>query len=255
MPDILKSASAADELWKHYSQMKLEPISVASVKDYCDSWDNLPSLTALAADLKDVQRPWMLKAIVSSVPAGSSICEIGAGEPFVANILQHLGYKVTVVDPYNGSGQGPTEFESYVAAYPNIQFFRETFRQQMPQFTDGCFDAIYSISVLEHLPLPEVPGLCRGIRRYTKPGGLSIHAVDHVLRGAGDAHHLRQLLVYADGLGIPRPKVEKILQDCELDPETYFLSAEAHNRWRGATPYDAFPMRKVVSVNLASRLP
>ena len=31
----------------------------------------------------------------------------------------------------------------------------------------------------------------------------------------------------------------------ELDPETYLVSAEAHNVWRGAVPYDSYPMRRI----------
>ena len=34
------------------------------------------------------------------------------------------------------------------------------------------------------------------------------------------------------------------------DPETYFLSAESHDRWRGGVPYDEFPMRRCVSIQL-----
>ena len=39
----------------------------------------------------------------------------------------------------------------------------------------------------------------------------------------------------------------------ELDPETYLVSAEAHNQWRGAVPYDSYPMRRIGSVNLFRR--
>ena len=36
--------------------------------------------------------------------------------------------------------------------------------------------------------------------------------------------------------------------------EAYFLSAESHNRWRGAVPYDEFPMRRCVSIQLCVTL-
>ena len=74
-----------------------------------------------------------------------------------------------------------------------------------------------------------------------------------MLKGAGDAFHQRQLMLYAEALGIRRSEVELVLDACESDPETYFLSAESHNRWRGTLSYDEFPMRKVVSVNLAAK--
>ena len=37
--------------------------------------------------MKDVQRPWALKAVVGSVPPGRRLLEIGAGEPIVAELL------------------------------------------------------------------------------------------------------------------------------------------------------------------------
>ena len=39
----------------------------------------------------------------------------------------------------------------------------------------------------------------------------------------------------------------------EPDPETYFVSAEAHNQWRGSVPYDSYPMRRIGSVELSAR--
>jgi hypothetical protein len=44
--------------------------------------------------------------------------------------------------------------------------------------------------------------------------------------------------------------VARVLDRLKCDPDVYFLSAEAHNRWRGATPYDDFPMRRCVSIQL-----
>lgn len=251
---LIYDSQLAERVLQRYARYPLRDVSVATVRDYCDSWDNLHSLSALAGDLKDVQRPWMLKALIASVPPGGRICEIGAGEPFVAGILNQWGYEVWVVDPYDGSGHGPTDFEAYAARYPGIRFVRRNFGSQMAELEDGYFDATYSISVLEHVPIEPLADLCHGIRRYTRHRGCSIHAIDHVLRGAGDSFHHTQLMACADGLGIARAAVDQVLRSCELDSETYFLSAESHNRWRGATDYDAFPMRKVVSVNLFARL-
>jgi ubiquinone/menaquinone biosynthesis C-methylase UbiE len=237
-----------------YKGKSVPTIGVSTVRDFCDSWDNMRPLASICGDLKDVQRPWMIKAILASVPTGSRLCEIGAGEPFVADFLSKCGYEVTIVDPYDGSGQGPTGFDTFSASYPDIRFVRENFSRELPAFSDGYFDAIYSISVLEHVPRNEVLSVCRGIKRYCKLGGVSIHAIDHVLRGNGDTYHHDHLLLYADSLGIPRGSLEQILKHCEIDVETYFLSAEGHNLWRGAMSYESFPMRKVISVNLLSRV-
>jgi len=237
-----------------YKSFEFPEVAVATVKDYCDSSDHLRPLASIATDLKDVQRPWMVKAIVSSVPIGGSICEIGAGEPFVADFLTRCGYDVTIVDPYDGSGQGPVQYEAFSAAYPDVRFLRSNFGELVTGLTAGYFDAIYSISVLEHVPMEQVASVCHGIKKYAKAGGKSIHAIDHVLRGAGDLFHLRKLKLYAESLGIAPSRIDQLMSACELDPETYFLSAEGHNLWRGAMNYESFPMRKVVSVQLSSRL-
>ena len=79
-------------------------------------------------------------------------------------------------------------------------------------------------------------------------GGFTIHAVDHVLLGPGDADHRARLGLAASGLGIAEPELDELLERLADDPETYFLSAEGHNRWRGATPYEQFPMRRCVSI-------
>ena len=233
-----------------YKNMSFPEVGVATVRDFCDSWDNMRPLSEIAGDLKDVQRPWMVKAIVASVPIGGRLCEIGAGEPFVADFLNKCGYEVTVVDPYDGSGQGPIQFENYAASYPNIRFLRSNFGSTVTGLSDQYFDAIYSISVLEHIPTEQVMMVCDGIKRYCKSTGYSIHAIDHVLLGAGDAFHLDKLKLYADNLGISHRLMEQVLDASERDAETYFLSAAGHNLWRGAMNYESFPMRKVISVNI-----
>jgi hypothetical protein len=40
-----------------------------------------------------------------------------------------------------------------------------------------------------------------------------------------------------------------VIEEMECDPETYLVSAEAHNLWRGAVPYDSYPMRRIGSVS------
>ena len=195
----------------------------------------------------------MIKAILGSIPIGSTLLEIGAGEPFVANFLSRCGYKVTIIDPYDGSGRGPTEFEAFKQRFKRIHFIRSNFSDAIDGLQNYSYDAIYSISVLEHISQEKVPSLCRGIRQYCKPGGFSLHAIDHVLKGTGDREHLEKLLLYSEQLGLNGAELKKILKDCALNPETYLLSAEGHNRWRGTTIYRDFPMRRVVSVQFANK--
>ena len=221
-------------------------VSYATVRDYCDSADHLPDLASANGDLKDVQRPWTLKAIVGAVSPGARLLEIGAGEPLVADRLAQLGYDVTVIDPYDGRDRGPSEFDALRARYGRVRVLRGVFPDDLP--AGETFDCVYSISVLEHLPLDTVDAVCRGIVARTR--GCTIHAIDHVLKGADDEKHLARLRRIASALGVEKRELEDVLVELVDDPETYFLSAESHNRWRGSVPYDEFPMRRCVSIQL-----
>jgi hypothetical protein len=204
--------------------------------------------------LKDSQRPWTLKAILGTVPRGGQLLEIGAGTPHVASLLAEHGYGVWILDPYDGRDRGPSNFEELQAEFPQIHFIRGEFPQALSDRLAGAFDCVYSISVLEHFPPAEVEDMCAAILRFTTPGGRSIHTVDHVLAGSGQEDDLAQLHRIVAGLGLDGDELDAALARAADDVDTYYLSAEAHNMWRGATPYDEYPMRRYISVNLCSRV-
>jgi hypothetical protein len=231
-----------------YRAFEVVPLSYATVRDYCDSFDHLLPLATANSDLKDVQRPWILKAILARVPRPGRLLEIGAGEPFVADLLQRSGYSVTVVDPYDGSGNGPQEFEEFRRQCPQIDFVRGQFGEGTPGLAPRSFDCIYSISVLEHVPDEGLGEVFAGLAKFLKPEGSTVHAVDHVHRGAGAGAHRRKLGLMAKGFGLGNADLDAMLEAMTADTETYYLSAEAHNRWRGSVPYDQFPMRVCVSI-------
>ena len=236
---------------RYRGNFPLPTASYGTVEDFADSVDNMPGLAGANFDMKDLQRCWMLKAIIGNVPAGSRLLEIGAGEPLVAGALSRLGYDVTIVDAYDGSGNGPREFETFRSVYPDLTFVREHFPPQTEVGED--FAAIYSISVLEHVPLNVIDSVMdRSRKLLARQQGVSIHAVDHVLAGWGAEEHLEKLRRIATGMGIADADLDTALAELAADPETYFVSAESHNRWRGALPYDQYPMRRIVSVNFFS---
>ncbi|NBV71227.1 MAG: methyltransferase domain-containing protein [Burkholderiaceae bacterium] len=223
-------------------------LSYATVADFVDSYENLHSLATAAADLKDVQRPWMLKAILSTIQIGANLCEIGAGEPLVAAMLAKIGYRVTIVDPYDGSGNGPKAVNIFRTAYPNIRIIDKQFSTNLLELTPGELDAVYSISVLEHLDVAALKNVIDGSKKFLRKGGRHIHAIDFVAAGAGTEHHRQMLDIFFSYFNIPKNEVDALLEKAMSGTETYFLSAESHNRWRGSIPYESFPMRKVISV-------
>ena len=228
-----------------------ERLSYATAKDYCDSFDHIGSLMQ-NGDLKDVQRPWMLKAILGKVPVGGRVLEIGAGEPLVGDILSRIGYEVWVVDPYDGSGNGPIQFSQFSAEYPDIRFIRDLFGDELIEPPPRAFDCIYSISVLEHISAEGLAAITRGMKKFLKPDGLSIHNIDHIHRGAQAAEQLALLQLMSSYFGFSRGALDAILNKMDKDIETYYLSAESHNRWRGGLPYEEFPMRTCVSIQMIS---
>lgn len=250
---------ACSQILARYQSRPVSDLGYATVEDFCDGADFLPQICRLDGDLKNVQRPWMVKAILGRVPLGSRLLEIGGGEPLVAGALCDLGYDVTIADPYEGTGGGPTTFEAYASAYPEVRIVRAEFRKQVAEIAGESFGGIYSISVLEHVPHARLQDLFEGIALFLHPGGQSIHCVDHVLEGAGAHYHaegLREVLREQDALrerrsGIRTPEhdpLPALLQSMATDLETFYLSALGHHQWRGGRSYREFPFRKVVSI-------
>jgi glycosyltransferase involved in cell wall biosynthesis/2-polyprenyl-3-methyl-5-hydroxy-6-metoxy-1,4-benzoquinol methylase len=258
--EIIKGNSITDDAFSKYSELfekykdyDLDEVGYAKVRDFCDSADNFKEICNTDGDLKNVQRSWMIKAILASVPFGGKLVEIGAGEPKVADLLNRLGYQVTVIDPYEGGGNGPVEYEYFKKEYSNLKIIKDYFENGISVLDARSYDCVYSISVLEHIPNEQIPLIFKGIKKIAKPEGFSIHCIDHVLMGNGAQEHdekLRSILNENNLL----PVFDRILHQLKEDIETYYLSAEGHNLWRGLTKYDDFPFRKVVSVQIRKKL-
>jgi SAM-dependent methyltransferase len=250
---LLSNPAAASGIIARFSKAPHPPgTSYATVRDYCESLDELPQVTAMDGDLKNVQRPWAVKALLANIPPPARILEIGGGEPIVSGFLAELGYDVTLVDPYDGFGNGPTDYQRYVELFPNVKIRREYFRPGMAGLAPASFDAIFSVSVLEHLPPPALASCFDAIAEFLSPRGFSIHCFDFILQGAGDAHDLAQaqnILTKQQGLGgQPAEPLAELVERLRNDVETFFLSPQGHHHWRGGQPYPEFPFRKVVSL-------
>jgi len=241
------------DMIEHYRSYNIPELSYATAADFCDSFKNFPGICQLNGDLKNAQRPWMIKAIINKVPQGKKLLEIGAGQPHVANILCELGYDVTIIDPYDGSGNGPTEYELYMKQYPKLKILRKRFSDSLEEFEPFSFDCIYSISVFEHIPDEEIHKVIKGIEKYSKPNAITIHDIDHVIMGAGANWHDSHLRSIMRKLSVSS-KLDTLLEKMKNDVETYFLSVEGHLLWMGNTPYKDFPFRRVVSIRLAKNI-
>jgi len=258
---MLSCEQAQVSLQRYQGKFIVESLSYGTVRDYCDSADHLPVLSTRQRDLKDLQRPWTVKAILGVCSPGSQLLEIGAGEPVAAQALIELGYRVVVVDPYDGSGRGPVEYDEYRKHYPGVELHRALFTRDVRGLECASFDCIFSISVLEHIPEPALGLVFEGVRTFLKPGGISLHAIDYVLNGRDKEFHREQLISIlarqSDLSGDPPQKLlseyANLLERIQSDEDLYILSAEGHNLWRGDIGYDKFPYRRVISINSYKR--
>jgi hypothetical protein len=255
-----RPATAAEIVARFSTPPQPSETSYATVRDYCESLDHLPRITGLDGDLKNVQRPWAVKTLLRALPPPARLLEIGGGEPIVSGFLNELGYDVTLVDPYDGFGNGPTEYEKYVDCFPNVKIVRGYFEPSMQTFASSSFDAIFSVSVLEHLPAEAAKKCFQAIREFLAPGGASIHCLDFVLQGTAQEHDLttaRNILSHQAQLENQPAETgfDDLLERLKCDVETFFLSPQGHHHWRGGLSYEKFPFRKVVSLQTIAFLP
>lgn len=253
---------AISAVLERYRGNPMPELSYATVPDFCDSADFLPQIVRFESTLKDVQRPWAVKAILGNVSVGSKILEIGGGEPLVSGFLQQLGYQVTLIDPYNGSGNGPRDYQRFRRSYPKVRIIREYFKKDSPALAGETFDCIFSVSVLEHISTNELKSLFEGIEQFLKPGGYSIHCIDDVVDGPTADWHFQEvrevlalqhrlqnpLTELADARQYAEGQLQTLYAQLQRDIETYYLSPLEYYRWKSGMSYEEYPFRKIVSV-------
>jgi hypothetical protein len=258
--DVNKNVEKA--ILEQYLNKPIANLGYATVKDFCDSAEFLPQVVRFESSLKDVQRPWAIKAILGTMPVGSKILEIGGGEPLVSGTLQNLGYDVTLIDPYDGSGNGPKDYEQFRQSYPKVRILRGYFEKDCSLLAGELFDCIFSVSVLEHVPTENMEYLFNGIAQFLRPGGHSIHCIDDVVDGpTADWHfqELKEILALqfrlqnqrtslSDARSDAENKLNQLHEQLHNDIETYYLSPLEFYRWKNGLSYEEYPFRKIISV-------
>jgi SAM-dependent methyltransferase len=163
-------------------------------------WDVLDANIADSI-LSDANMPWHLKSIQDALAFSSlydmshkSIAEIGGG---VSRLLPTLAQRNTCfnIEEFKGAGGGPRK-ESKVPGVVNILKSVGDFSTSIE---DEKFDAIFSVSVVEHVPDAKLQDFFRDCHRMLKPGGgLMIHLIDVYLEDSGGDNALtaRRVLRY-----------------------------------------------------------
>ncbi|MHC1790399.1 glycosyltransferase [Solidesulfovibrio sp.] len=189
------------------------------------------------ADLKYYQHLLAWQVLSASLPAGARVLEIGGGDsPLGRALAERFAY--TNLDPLAGAGSGPTA----VPADPPGRLVRAALGERSPELTDASFDAVFSVSALEHVA--EDPDLWRALAadlaRLARPGGWHLHLFDVVDKpdGPWTAGFLPYLLARLGRQGELLP-----FEAITADPDWHHLSRAAYDRnWLPVTgvPFEAF---------------
>lgn len=225
-------------------------ISYATVREYNLLKEELPELTPIGVDLKDFQRPWVVRKILESYSTGK-ILEVGADRCELADYLSKRGFEVWVIDVYDHFGGGAAKFTEVKEKFTNLNIYRG-FLHENRTLPSNYFDVIYSCSVLEHTPFDYLKLTLERIRDCLRDGGLSIHAVDFTVAGAILVNYpfIDEILQYYQA----DLTAEQIAKLALADIDTFFLSPQGHLRWRQSQKknYDQYPYRKVTSLNIVA---
>jgi hypothetical protein len=218
----------------------------SKVSEYTKYFETYPNLIGPKGDLKDVQRPWVLEKTNELVPIGRVI-DLGGAACELAGVLM-LTHDVTVVDPYDGSGNGPRNPEPFRRKYPLLKIVQGSLDSQT-SLRD--FDAVVSTSVVEHIPVERHRETVGGIAAALRIGGYSIHAIDVTVQAVNDflihTQQIAESFVRAHGVVFDIAEIrDKILADVD----SYFLSPLMYQQWRKDRPFNSYPWRKVASFNV-----
>ncbi len=167
---------------KHWSS---DPFHAWS-RQYEYIWHGEALLATLPAALREaVEGTWPTAPAPASVkPADFNVMDAGSGYTFFDQFLaSRLGVKVTAVDfesryvPwFNGISTAFTQADGE-PALPRIPYVMTSI-SNMSMFSNGVFDAITSVSVLEHIRGVELKLTLAELHRVLKPGGIIVMTFD-----------------------------------------------------------------------------
>lgn len=200
--------------------------------------------------LKGIQDAWILSQFNGW--QGQRLLEVGGGNSRVLPLLS--GNQLWNVEKYEGVGNGPVEPE-ILDGVTVINAFMGEYHPHLPQV-----DAIFSISVIEHIPFEQYDDLFQDMARCLVPNGLSVHAIDLPIKDEPlpfCAQRIRALVSAVEKAGL------EWLHAPSVDPDAVFTCDMASNSdltmWNWAQISDASrltgPHAQIVSLKLVARKP
>lgn len=133
-------------------------------------------------DLKTVEDAYILSQLGQA--RGLCLLEAGGGN---SRVLRRLARdnECWLVDKFAGLGRGPTR----PPHLPGVRIVQNYISKFDPALPDNYFDAVFSISVVEHVPLEEMEAFFTDCARLLKPGGRLLHAIDTYVYNPDDRDH------------------------------------------------------------------
>lgn len=200
-------------------------------------------------DLKIYQDMLTYNFILDNFPRGARLLEIGGADSRVIWWLKHH-YEFWNLDKLEGVGNGLTSLPDTSGFRLVIDYIGSFSRELM----DGYFDGVFSISVLEHVPTDQVTmdAIRYDIRRLLKPGGLSLHCIDVVVKK--DRFKMHPLIDYLYGTeDMVNPRIsDHVIRN---DPDLWGMTEVGYNKnWISACKnlaYESFGIP--ISYNLLWR--
>lgn len=152
----------------------------------------------LEKKLKKPSWPWHLKSIQDLVAFSylenhidKKIAEIGGGNSRILPALAQVN-ECTNIEKFEGRDGGPAK-EAKLKRVNNIKCFVGEFSDQLQ---DACFDILFSVSVVEHVPNPNLEDFIRDCRRILRTGGTMVHLVDMYLAPDRDGYNKTRVDLY-----------------------------------------------------------
>lgn len=123
------------------------------------------------------------KAIETRLPSKPTVVDLGSGVTFFPFSVARLGYEVICMDTDPICGTDLDKAKNSVPYEPGSVSFNKI-EGQTYDLEDASIDALYCISVLEHIP--DFESTISEIHRVLKPNGLFILTIDLDLSGYQD---------------------------------------------------------------------
>jgi len=109
---------------------------------------------------------------------GDRVLDVGGGVSRISGYIhERFGCECWVLDAFHEGGL-PTVGKTEHGANPSVRYVLSNAGDYSNEMPNNYFDVVYSVSVLEHVPLERMRDVFMDMIRVTKPGGLLLHNLE-----------------------------------------------------------------------------